>query len=89
MMKPAPNTVAWIALLLLSLVSIQAAGQSHAGASRMGMTFVVAAIAWIKALIVIRYYLESRFAGPVFHRIMLIFAALAPLALMVSGLREL
>ncbi|AWI52367.1 hypothetical protein DEH84_02175 [Aquabacterium olei] len=89
MMKLQPTTLAWIALLMLSLVSIQAAGQSHAGTSRMAMTFVIAIVAWIKALIVIRYYLESRFAGPVFHRIMLIFASLAPLALMVSGLREL
>ena len=53
------------------------------------MVFAVAGIAWAKGLLLIRHYLEAHRAGPLFHRIMLGFAALAPLALLVSGWREL
>jgi len=81
-------TWAWLALMLLSGVSVLAAGQAHHG-HRLWMTVVVAAIAWGKAQLVIRHYLEARHARPVFHRIVQIFAALAPLALVISALREL
>lgn len=84
-----PKLLAWLSLVALTFVSVQAAHQAHGGASRMAMSFAIAAIAWSKGLILIRHYLESRRAGPVFHRIMLLFAAVAPLALMVSGWREL
>lgn len=78
----------------LSFASALAAHGAHtgigaAGTVRMAMVLAVAVIAWAKGLLLIRYYLEARHAGPLFHRIMLGFAALAPLALLISGWREL
>lgn len=81
-------TWAWLALMALSVVSVLAAGQAQHG-HRLWMTVVVAAIAWGKAQLVIHHYLEAGRARPVFRRIVQIFAALAPLALVMSVLREL
>ncbi len=81
-------TLAWAWLAGLSLLSVLAAGASHQGLGRLIMTLLVAAIAWAKARVLIRHYLEAHQAGLVFQRIVLTFAALAPLALAVSALRE-
>ena len=81
-------TWTWLALMALSVVSVLAADQAHHG-YRLWMTVAVASIAWFKAQLVIRHYLEAWRAPPVFHRVVQIFAALAPLALVVSVLREL
>lgn len=80
--------VAWLLMVLLTCLSVLAAQQAHTGASRAWMTATVALIAWGKGLLLIRHFLESHRAGPVFHRIVLGFAVLAPLALLVSGWRE-
>jgi hypothetical protein len=87
-MRIRSNTLAWLALIFLTLVSVQAAGQSHAGAGRLLMTLSVATIAWSKGLTIIRCYLESRHAGVVIHRIVLVFSVLAPLVLTASGIKE-
>jgi hypothetical protein len=81
-------TLAWLALVVLSVLSVAVAGVSHQGGSRFVMTVLVAGIAWLKGLMLIRHYLEAHQAGPVFHRIVLGFAALAPLGLALSALRE-
>lgn len=81
-------TLAWAWLAGLSLLSVLASGASHQGLGRLIMTLLVAAIAWAKARVLIRHYLEAQQAGPVFHRIVMTFAALAPLALGVSAVRE-
>ena len=96
-MPPAPSshrpstratTLAWLALVVLSVLSVTVAGVSHQGGSRFVMAVLVAGIAWFKGLMLIRHYLEAAHAGPVFHRIVLGFAALAPLGLALSALRE-
>lgn len=80
--------VAWLLMVLLTCLSVLAAHQAHAGASRAWMTALVACIAWGKGLLLIRHFLESHRAGAVFHRIVMGFATLAPLVLLVSGWHE-
>lgn len=80
----------WLALLALTLLSVLAAGRGHghAGWLRVAATWTVAALCALKADLLIRHYLEARAAGPVFHRLVRAFAALVPLALAASALRE-
>lgn len=86
LLHPASWTL--LALAALSCVSVLAAGQSHQGAWRFWMTAVVAALAWIKAQLLLRHYLEAQRAGRLFSRLLQGFAALAPLGLLLSALRE-
>ncbi len=81
-------TLAWVALVGLSVLSVQAADQAHAGLGRLLMTLLVALLAWGKGMIVVRQFLESHRAGPLIHRIVMAFTLLAPLGLVASGLRE-
>lgn len=80
----------WLALLGLTLLSVLAAGQGHghAGWLRVAATWAVAVLCALKADLLIRHYLEARAAGPVFHRLVRAFAAVVPLALALSALRE-
>lgn len=82
------KTWAWVTLIGLTLVSVQAAHTFHSPGWRLLASAIVAVVAWTKGMIVIQSYLESRLAGPIFHRLVLGFAALAPCALIVSGVRE-
>lgn len=95
MMKPlfrhtllSPAAWTWLALSALSLLSVFAAGQAHPGTMRLTMTVAVAALAWIKAQLLLHHYLEAQRAGPVFSRLLQGFAALVPLGLVLSSLRE-
>lgn len=88
MMRPQPPLIAWLLMVALTCLSVFAAHLAHAGLSRWAMSASIALIAWGKGLLLVRHFLESHRAGPVFHRIVLGFAALAPLALLVSGWRE-
>lgn len=81
-------TLAWLLLCILSVASVVVAAQSHVGAARMGLTVMVAALAWYKARVLMRHYLELHRAGAVFSRFLNGFAVLAPLGLTVSALRE-
>ena len=82
------TTLAWLLLCGLSGLSVVLAAQSHVGLARMGLTLLVAALAWVKARVLLRHYLEVQRAGPVFVRLLQGFAVLAPLGLAVSALRE-
>ncbi|MDT8990374.1 hypothetical protein RQP54_05795 [Curvibacter sp. APW13] len=82
------TTVAWLLLCVLSVVSVVLAAQSHTGLARMGLTLLVALLAWAKARVLLRRYLEVQRAGPVFVRLLQGFAVLAPLGLAASALRE-
>jgi hypothetical protein len=81
-------TLAWWALLALTGVSVAAAGWAHHGGVRLWLGFAVAAIAWTKGALLVRHYLEARRAGPVVHRVVLLFMALAPLGLVASAVHE-
>lgn len=80
--------LAWAAMVALTLLSVTAAGQSQHGASRLFMTCLVAFLAWYKSHLLVRHYLESHLAGPVFDRLVRGFAWVAPIVLAVSALRE-
>lgn len=82
------TTLAWWALLALTGLSVAAAGVAHEGSARFWMTAAVAAIACVKAQLLLREYLELQRATPVFRRLIQGFAALAPLGLLISALHE-
>ena len=82
------TTLAWLLLCALSVLSVVLAAQSHVGLARMGLTLLVAVLAWVKAQVLLRHYLEVQRAGPVFARLLQGFSVLAPLGLAVSALRE-
>lgn len=84
----APATVAWLLLCALSVASVVLAAQSHVGLARMALTLLVAALAWAKAQLLLRHYLELPRAGRVFARLLQGFAMLAPLGLVLSAVRE-
>ena len=82
------TTQAWLLLCALSILSVVLAAQSHAGLARMGLTLLVALLAWVKARVLLRHYLEVQRAGTVFVRLLQGFAVLAPLGLALAALRE-
>ncbi len=82
------TTLAWLLLCVLSVLSVVMAAQSHTGLARLALTLLVAALAWTKARVLLRHYLEVQRAGPVFARLLLGISLLAPLGLAVSALRE-
>ncbi|HMZ01775.1 MAG TPA: cytochrome C oxidase subunit IV family protein [Burkholderiaceae bacterium] len=88
-LTPSTTTLAWWTLLALTGLSVAAAGVGHQGSVRFWMTAAVAAIAWVKAQLLLREYLELQRTAPVFRRLIQGFAALTPLGLVVSALHEL
>lgn len=82
------TTLAWLLLCVLSVLSVVLAAQSHVGLARMGLTLLVALLAWVKARVLLRHYLEVQRAGTVFVRLLQGFAVLAPLGLALAALRE-
>lgn len=82
------TTLAWWALMTLTGLSVAAAGVAQKGSTRFWMTAAVAGIAWVKAQLLLREYLELQRATPVFRRLIQGFAALAPLGLLASALHE-
>lgn len=82
------TTRAWLLLCLLSLLSVGVAAQSHGGLGHLVLTTLVALLAWTKAQVLLRHYLELQRAGPIFSRLLQGFAALAPLGLVLSAWRE-
>lgn len=89
MHRPSSTTLAWWALMLLTGLSVAAAGRAHAGNARLWMTAAVAAIAWVKAQLLLREYLELGRATPTLRRLIQGFAALAPLGLLLCAWHEL
>ena len=87
-MKLQPNTLAWLLLCGLSILSVTLATQHHAGLLRLALALLVAALTWVKARVLLRHYLEVQQAGPVFARLLQGFALLAPLGLAVSAWHE-
>lgn len=81
------TTVTWIALLALTLVGAFAATHTAPG-TRWLMGWLVAALCVLKARLLINHYLHVDEAGPVFSFLVRAFAALAPLGLALSAVRE-
>lgn len=73
---------AWLGLIVLTVVSLLVTHQDGAGVSGIsGSALLVAALAWSKAQIVARRFLELGQAGRVFQWVVNVFALFAPLGL--------
>lgn len=82
--KPSPILTplvwAWLALAALTLVSL-GLGQWFRGA--VWLQLLVAAIVWVKGLLVARHFIEADLAHPFIRRVLLAFVAFTPLALVL------
>lgn len=76
----APLAWTWLGLVALTLISL-GLGQWFHGAAWLQIP--VAAIVWLKGMLVARQFLEARLAHPYIRRLLLAFIAFAPLALML------
>ncbi len=81
-------TLTWLALLALTLAGVAASAHGAAPGARLAMALLIAALCALKAELLVRHYLHAAQAGPVFERLIRAFAALAPLALAFSAVRE-
>lgn len=78
----APLAIAWLALVALTLLSLLL-GQSSHGAT--WLHFVVAAIVWVKGVLVSRRFIESDLAHPFIKNVLRGFIAFAPIALVLTA----
>lgn len=75
-----PLTWAWLALVALTLLSLELGQWLHGVA---GLQFLVAAIIWIKGTLVARSFIEAQLAHPFIRNVLRVFIAFAPLALIL------
>ncbi|MBV2235035.1 MAG: hypothetical protein KUL75_05745 [Sterolibacterium sp.] len=75
-----PVTWAWLALVALTLISLEL-GQWLHGVGWLQL--IVAAIIWLKGMLVARGFIESQLAYPLIRNILLAFISFAPLALIL------
>ncbi len=78
-----PLTVAWLALVALTLASL-ALGEWTAAAPWLPL--LMAAVIWAKCAIVADHFLEANRAHPFIRRVVQTFIALAPIALVLITL---
>ena len=75
-------TVAWLALVALTLISL---GLSAWFREAHWLPLLVAAIIWLKGTLVARSFIEAHVAHPFIARVLRVFIALAPLALIATA----
>jgi hypothetical protein len=75
-------TVAWLALVALTLVSL---GLSEWFRDARWLPLLVAAIIWLKGALVARSFIESHIAHPFVARVLKVFIAFAPIALIATA----
>lgn len=75
-------TAAWLLLVALTLASL---GLSEWFRELSWLPLVVAAIMWTKGLIVARCFIESHVAHPFIARVLKVFIAFAPIALVITA----
>ena len=78
----APLTVAWLALVALTVLSL-GLGQWFHGAAWLQL--LVAAIVWLKGTLVARRFIESEQAHPFIRNVLRGFVAFTPLALIFTA----
>ena len=79
----APLLLAWSVLLALTLLSLLI-GEAEPAAA--WLPALVAAIIWVKAWVVARYFLETRLSHPFIRRLTWTFIGFAPVALVLTDL---
>jgi len=75
-------TVAWLTLVALTLISL---GLSEWFRAARWLPLLVAAIIWFKGVLVARCFIESQLAHPFIARVLKIFIAASPLALIATA----
>lgn len=77
-----PLTLAWLGLVVLTLLSL-GLGQWFHGAAWLPL--LVAAIVWIKGTLVAHQFIESKLAHPFIARVLSGFIAFTPIALVLTA----
>lgn len=77
-----PLAAAWLVLIVLTLLSL-GLGQWFHGAPWMPL--LVAAIVWIKGLLIARQFIEARLAHAFIARVLRGFIAFTPIALVLTA----
>ena len=75
-------TVAWLVLVILTLASL---GLSEWFREARWLPLLVAAIIWLKGMLVARCFIESQVAHPFIARVLKVFIAVSPLALIATA----
>ncbi|HLO61471.1 MAG TPA: hypothetical protein VK165_00760 [Azonexus sp.] len=75
-------TAAWLALVALTLASL---GLSEWFRDVSWLPLVVAAIMWLKGVVVARCFIEAHVAHPFIARVLKVFIAVAPIALIITA----
>lgn len=81
--RPCPLTLAWLALVGLTLASL---GLGERAAAAPWLPPLVAAIVWLKGALVARQFIEAHLAHRFIARLVFGFIALAPLGLAAETL---
>ncbi len=77
-----PLLAVWLLLCVLTLLSLGLGQGFH---SANWLPLLVAGIVWLKGRLVSRYFIETQLATPFIRRVVAVFIAFAPLALVVTG----
>jgi len=77
----APLVFAWVGLLVLTLLSLGLGGWLRDWSA---LPAIVAAIVWLKAWLVARFFLEAPLSRTFIRRLIWIFIAFAPIALVLT-----
>ena len=75
-------TAAWLALVALTLLSL---GLSEWARDVAWLPLIVAAIMWIKGVLIARCFIETHVAHPFIARVVQAFIAIAPIALVITA----
>jgi hypothetical protein len=77
-----PLLTAWLALVALTLVSLELGQHFHGTA---WLQVLVAGIVWIKGTLVARRFIESGLTTPFIRNVLRVFVAFTPIALVLTA----
>lgn len=77
-----PLVYAWLGLVLLTLLSVGLGQRFHGG---VALQLLVAAIIWLKSMLVAKKFIETDLAHTFIRRVVLCFVAFTPLALLLTA----
>lgn len=75
-------TAAWLALVALTLASL---GLGEWFRAATWLPALVAAIMWLKGIVIARCFIEAHIAHPFIARVLTVFIAFAPIALLITA----
>ena len=75
-------TAAWLALVALTLASL---GLSEWFRDVAWLPLIVASIMWLKGYVIARCFIESHVAHPFIARVLKVFIAVSPIALVITA----